>query len=88
MQPLLGSNRETAFFGHRDEISEMPELHGTIPEKYGGEPTKSFSRAPVRPTSFATAAAMQRFDSAALDNGAATESPNRHGRAAFKGEVT
>jgi hypothetical protein len=34
----------------------VPELHRAIPEKYGFDPTKSFSRAPARSTSRATAA--------------------------------
>jgi len=28
MQPLLCRDGQTAFFGNRDEISEVPELHG------------------------------------------------------------
>src|SRR2546429_6147245 len=56
MQSLLRRDCQAAFLGHGDEVSEVSELHGAIPEKYGFELTKSFSRAPARSTSPATAA--------------------------------
>jgi hypothetical protein len=27
MQPIFRRQRQAAFFGHRDEVSEVPELH-------------------------------------------------------------
>ena len=54
MQPLLGRDRQASLFGDRDEIAKMPELHGRLPYLQGmEEPTKSFSRAPGKPTKHA-----------------------------------
>src|SRR5260370_28249470 len=55
MKPLLRRDGQAAFLGDGDEVSEVPQLHGAIPEKYGFDPTKSFSHAPARSTSRATA---------------------------------
>src|SRR5258708_27819528 len=56
MKPLLRRDGQAAFLGDGDEVSEVPQLHGAIPEKYGFDPTKSFSHAPARSTPPATAA--------------------------------
>ena len=48
---LTTARRQTALFDHRYEITQVPQLHRhPMPERYAPELTKSFSRAPWKPT--------------------------------------
>src|SRR5580693_3553479 len=51
VEPALGGGRQAAFLDHGYEITQVPQLHrDSMPERYGPQLTKSFSRAPRNPT--------------------------------------
>ena len=51
MEPELGGGRQAAFLDHGYEITQVPQLHSpSMPERYAGQLTKSFSRAQWKPT--------------------------------------